>query len=76
MPADSPWWYPDTNGDGVIVIGDASTNGVPGRSVRQFEGSADPGAAAMPGDTWIAAPTVVPVTRSVMLADRSWVALA
>lgn len=72
----SPWWYPDAQGDGVVVIGDASTNGVPGRSVVQWEGPADPGAEAMPGDTWIESPTVVPVTRKVMLADRTWVALA
>ena len=73
---DSPWWYPDATGGGVIVIGDSSTTGVPGRSVRQWEGPTDPGPAAMPGDTWIAAPTVVPVTRQVMLGDRTWVALA
>jgi hypothetical protein len=73
---EQPWWYPDATGGGVIVIGDQSTTGVPGRSVRQWEGSADPGAEAMPGDTWIAAPTVVPVTRQVMLGDRTWVDLA
>lgn len=71
----SPWYYPDVVGDGVIVIGDTSTNGVPGRSVRQWEGPSDPGAGAMPGDTWIAS-TTPPVTRQVMLADRTWVVLA
>lgn len=72
----SPWYYPDVTGDGVIVIGDASTNGVPGRSVRQWEGPTDPGAEAMPGDTWIADVAAVPVRRQIMLADRTWVDLA
>lgn len=71
----SPWWAPDPTEGGVIVIGDASTNGVPGRSVRQWEGPTDPGPEAMPGDTWIAS-TTPPVTRHVMLGDRTWVELA
>jgi hypothetical protein len=74
MPADSPWWYPDRDGSGVLVVGDTSTNGVPGRSVVLWDQTGDPGASAMPGDQWLRA-DLAPPTLSVMRADRSWLQL-
>lgn len=73
MPADSPWWYPDRDGTGVLVVGDTSTNGPPGRSVVLWDQAVDPGPSAMPGDQWLSAST--PPTLYLMRGDRSWLLL-